>query len=224
MRRFMYFTAVAFLAALEWGGVAAVTGQPRTGKTTVTLAAAEQAWPRTIVLDPYAERDAARQRRGEKIRRWTGERMTLRELAACPELLDRPRFRYVVSCGPDPRDAELARTFDGLAGLAWDTGDITLIAEEASRYGRAAEDWFKQVATGGQHAGLRFVAISQRLGLIPIDTRAQVSHWVAFARVLPGDFDGLMGGRRAVGDALYQRMLALSKGDAPVTWSLGEPT
>jgi hypothetical protein len=144
--------------------------------------------------------------------------ISVRDLCAHPDVLDRPNLRLVVAL--DSRtEQDRGRDFSRVLELAWHTGDLDIIAEEIGLYGRAAVEWVMQVASGSGHAGIRLHTICQSVGRIPIDARRHFSHVAALAQGEESDLDAL---RKRCGRAFAAAVSRLRKGDPPVTWQLGE--
>lgn len=216
--------AAAFLAASTPGEVLASTGVPRSGKSrTVKLADQLGAFPRRLVFEPYAARDRIESARGNQLYPWAGE------VVAFPELVRNPRrylcraapLRLVIDPACDPFDArELGRRFTSCAKLAFYAGGVDLIAEEAALYAREATPAMLLVATGGGHARMRLVVISQRFGRIHIDARGCITRIVAFAQSEAADLDAL---RTKCGPAWTAKVARLDReAGTPVTWRIGQ--
>jgi len=201
------------------GSVVAVIGAPGTGKSrAVKAAAAAGAWPRRVVYEPHARRDRIEEARGRKLYPWPGSLVSIRDLMRRPDLLDSDPLALVVD--PAGLDAvSMGRDFGTLARLAWHTGDLTIIAEEAAIYARQALEAATLISTGGRHAGLRLIAISQSWTRIPLDVRRCVSDVIAFAQSEPRDVDEL--GRKC-GRDFAERVRRLSSGAIPCTWRQGD--
>lgn len=222
----MALLAASVLAALPVGGVAAAVGVPSSGKTSVVLAAVD-AWPRVVVFDPYGLRDRANARAGhtERAPWWPHEPLlTLRELAAEPEALDRAPLRLVVA--PDSLEpARMGRDFATLIDLLWNTHGVSLVAEECGLYSRAAAEAINRVSTGGAHAGMRLVLLAQRLGRIQKDAREGLTVILCGAQGAPEDIADL---RTRCGATFAERVRALrppvdgKPQDPPIAWKLGE--
>lgn len=195
----------------------ALVGAPGTGKSRTARAAAE-AWPRRVVYEPHGERDRIEARRGKRLYPWRGDLVRLHDLLRDPAVLDRSPLRAVVVPGTlDP--AASGAGFAALCRLAWHTGDLSIVAEEAALYARHAVEAANLIATGGRHAGVRLVMISQRWGRIPIDVRGCVSHLVVYALSEASDVQDLAA---KCGRVFAQRARALAAGDAPLTWRQGD--
>jgi hypothetical protein len=215
--------AAAFLAESVPGEVLASTGLPRTGKSrTVKAADASGAFGRRVVFEPYAARDRLESAAGHELYPWAGQ------VVAYPELVRNPRrylcgsrCRLVVDPGCDAFDArELGRRFTSLAKLCFAVGGIDLVAEEAALYGREATPAMLLVATGGGHARMRLVVISQRFGRIHIDARGCITRVVAFAQSEAADLDAL---RVKCGRPWADRVARLDPHcGTPVLWKAGQ--
>ena len=217
--------AVFAVAGIQPGAVAATCGVPGTGKTYVTRAASSW-WPRVVIFDPYAAKDAGRVARGLSHRAaWDGERTNVARLLADSSPFDRDAFRLVVSGDPFRLDpAELARDFATLAELCWHSEDVCLVAEEAALYGREATALVNRVSTGGAHAGMAFVLVCQSVSRLPIDARRNLGLLVCGAQGAPEDVDAI---KDRCGREFARRVAALAgpdpgPADAPLVWRLGD--
>lgn len=217
---------VAFLADAHEGAVIAVVGAPQSGvrgaewgkSRTVKAVDATGVWPRRVVFEPYGVRDRVEASRGRRLYPWPGRVVTVRQLVADPSILDFDPLSLVVV--PDMgRGADLGRAFETVADLAWSTGGITVIGEEAALYARNALELCNRLATGGGHTGMRLVMIAQRWGRVPIDVRGCVSHLVAFAQAEDADVDAL---RKRCGRRFADEVQRLGVGARPLTWRLGD--
>lgn len=207
---------VEFVREAEPGSVIALIGAPGTGKSRTAKAAAE-AWPRRVVYEPHGERDRVEAARGKELFPWRGDLVRLPDLLRAPSVLDRDPLRLVIV--PGTLDAERSgRGFAALCRLAWHTGEIAIVAEEAALYARHAVAEATLIATGGRHAGVRLVMVAQRWGRIPIDVRECVSHLVAYA----GAGADLKELAAKCGAAFAQGVRALKRGDGPQTWRQGD--
>lgn len=212
-------TPIEFIRSAEEGSVVAAIGPPRTGKSRLIKAAdAAGAWPRRLVFEPHGMRDRIESARGRELYPWPGQIVTTGALLAAPVLLDREPLRLVVT--PEGR-TEKARgeDFEAIGNLAWTTGGITLIGEEFAIYARRAIEVANLIATGGGHAGMRLIVISQSWGRIPVDVRRCVSHLVAFGATDAGDLEAL---RQTLGKRRTAAVASLKKGDPPVLWRRGD--
>lgn len=199
----------------------AVVGAPRTGKSRLVKELdAAGAWPRRIVFEPHGMRDRLEAQRGRKLYPWPGRLVTVRALLERPELLDVEPLRLVVVPETATGDeAACGRDFAAVARLAWHTGDLTIVAEEAALYARHTLGLANLLATGGGHAGMRLLAISQSWTRLPIDVRRCVSHVVAFAQSEPADVAEL---RKKCGQGFARNVARLELGSRPLTWRLGD--
>ncbi len=207
----------AWLAGIPSGSVAAVTGCPGTGKSRVVKEAAAH-MRRVVVFDPHASRDRAEEARGHALYPWQGDLWPVRELLAHPDALDLDPLRLVVDpagLGPEAMGA----AFAGVGALAWRTGGIDLVAEEAALYSREAVPTILRLASGGRHAGVRLYLFSQSLGRLALDARRHLSHLICFAQAESNDLDDL---RRRCGRDFAARVARLTVGDPRITWQLGQ--
>jgi hypothetical protein len=211
----------SFVAGAWEGAVVALVGAPRSGKSRLAKACdAAGAWSRRLVYEPHAARDRIESRRGRLLYPWPGRLVSVSALLRCPELLDREPLRLVVA--PDPCDGSeraLGAQFAAVARAAWHTGGITIVAEEAALYARHTLGLANLIATGGGHAGMRLLVISQSWTRIPIDVRRCVSHVVAFAQSEPADVSEL---RKKCGPGFARGVARLALGAPPLTWRLGD--
>jgi hypothetical protein len=219
--------AVRFLSALPKGSVCAVTGAPGTGKTrAVQVADACGAFRRRIVFDPYGFRDRLEHKRGKHdLHPWPGEIGTAPDLVAMVEetepgrsIIDRDPLRLVVS-SRDLRPEKLGKAFAAVADLAWNTGDVDLICEEAGLYSRQATDLIMRCASGGRHAGMRLLFIVQSLGRLQKDGRRHLTHGVFHACAEPDDLTDV---RARCGPDFAAALSRLTPGESPLTWQLGQ--
>lgn len=207
------------LAALPSGATCAVIGAPGTGKTrAVQHADRHGAFRRRVVFDPYALTDRREASRGRLVTPWPGVLVTPRGLLECPEVLDREPLAVVVAPETD-EPAQLGRDFQAVCRLAWSTGDVDVIAEEAGLYGREAARMVQRLASGGRHVGVRLVLLSQSVTRLPIEARRYLSHVVAFAQGEPADVANL---RQRCGRKFAARVQALRVGGPPEFWRLGD--
>jgi hypothetical protein len=218
---------VAFLRSLQPGSVCAVTGAPRTGKTTTVQRACRAGlFRRRVVFEPYGFRDRLNLQRGEKVSPWTGEIGTAVELLAHPELLDRDPVALVVSSRNLSRKV-LGNAFSVTADLVWHTGGVDLICEEAGLYSREATELIMRFASGGGHCNSRVIFIVQSLGRLTKDGRRHLSHVLAFAA---GEVSDIEDYRKRCGPefaAELQRLRAADPetgrpADPPIAWQLGQ--
>lgn len=210
---------LAFVAESHEGAVIALVGAPRTGKSRLAKEIdASGAWRRRVVFEPHGARDRLEASRGRELYPWAGTLLGVRDLLEVPEALDVDPLALVVV--PEPGDGvELGADFAAVARLVWHTGDLALVAEEAALYGRHAVELVNLIATGGGHAGLRFVGISQSWTRLPIDFRRCVSHVVAWAQSEPADVIELS---KKCGRRFGARVARLGLGDRPLCWRLGD--
>jgi hypothetical protein len=217
--------AVCAVGSIRPGGVGACIGVPGTGKTHVAGLASTW-WPRVVIFDPYADKDASRVARGRSHRAaWEGERTTVGQLLDDPRPLLGSPLRLVVSGDPgDPSPESLARDFAALANLCWHAEDVALVAEECGLYGRSAVAAIHRIASGGAHAGMSLLLVCQGLGRIPIDGRKGITVISAGAQGAPEDVDDLAA---VCGRPFANRVRALrgpdpGPADAPLVWRLGD--
>lgn len=214
--------AVSFAADLRPGDVCAWIGAPRTGKSRALMAADDGgAFPRRVVFDPYADRDRKNARnagtRGH-VHPWPGMLVTV------PDLLDHPRLLWTEAergglvVAPTNLEPEaVGKDFAALARLAWEVGDVDLLAEEAGLYSRHAVSMVMRLASGGGHAGVRLVLVSQSFTRLQADARRHVSAVLAFPTGAAADFDELRG---LCGDGFVSDLRSLRKGDGRcAVWS-----
>jgi hypothetical protein len=217
----MLATLLSFIAQVPHGGVCAVLGAPRSGKSRALKEAdvAGGLGSRRVVFDPYARRDLLLHRAGAKGSPWTGAYVSARELVESPEeLLDFDPVRLVVA-PTDLKSSALARDFSRVVRACWAAGDVSLVAEEAGLYGRQATEAVMLIASGGGHAAMRLFIVCQSLGRVPIDARRHISHLIAFAQGEPQDLIDL---RSRCGAPFVTRVQQLKLGDAPQLWKLGD--
>lgn len=212
-------TPIDFVREAPEGSVVALIGAPRTGKSRLAKAAdAAGAWRRRVVFEPHGLRDRIEETRGRRLYPWRGRLVTVGALLESPYLLDSDPLRLVVV--PEGRsEAERGRDFEAIGSLAWATGGITVVAEEAAIYARRAIEVATLIATGGGHAGMRLVVISQSWGRIPVDVRRCVSHLVAFAVSEAGDLREL---KPKIGARRTAAVASLHAGDPPILWRQGD--
>ena len=216
--------AVEAVAAVEPGQVIGSIGVPGTGKTA-TVEAASKHWPRVVVFDPYAARDRQRVASG-KARRvaWSGELVDVLDLLADPTRLDASKMRLIVA-GSDLSPKALGADFSALAELCWSTGDLVLVGEEAGLYSRAAVPIIHRIASGGAHAGLSLVLVSQSLTRLHVDARRGITLLTCGEQGEAGDVEAL---RDRCGRSFAERVRALRGPEpgippsAPLVWRLGE--
>jgi len=210
--------AVSALASLVSGECWAVVGLPGTGKThaaQVALREWRKSFARIVIFDPYADRDRA----NPQAHPWAGDLVTSAALFAAPERLDR-RALLVVS--PDTLDARaMGRRFAAVADLCWYTGGVCLVAEEAALYGREAAGAVLRVATGGRHAGMGLVLLSQAIGRIPIDGRRCLAGIVAGTQSEPADVQALRDRTELTAPGWADKVATLRKGDPLAVWRVG---
>lgn len=221
MNALRFGVLTAFLASVYSGGVAAITGMPRTGKTTEATLALPSVSVRSMAFSPYHLRDAREAERGKLVRLYPGRVVTPEELCADPTILDVTPLRLVVCPWRDEGDLKLGRQFAAVLKVAWETGDVDVWADECSRYMRGAVEQVNQIATGGGHAGMRLFAVSQTPGRFPIDFRKMISHWATFALGSPEDLDAV---RDRAGRDFADRVARLAgppHPSPPLTWRLG---
>lgn len=210
---------LAFYASLYAGAVLAIIGAPRMGKTTEAIAADELGvFPRRVVFDEYARRDRLEASRGKPVTSWPGQIVSPQELFANPKLLDQRPLSLVVA--PREKDATaIAREFGQVGKQVWLTGDMDLICEEAGRYGRFAAELMHKLSSGGGHAGMRLIVISQSLMRIQADVRKCISHLIAYPQGSSADLKAI---RETFGGQVAEAVRALRKGDPPLLWRLGD--
>jgi hypothetical protein len=213
-------TIAAFLASMPAGAVCAVTGMPQTGKSRCLKDSDGISWSRRVVFDPYAERDLMRFNAGRTpAPPWSGVWASPTEIVRHrAELLDFEPCSVVIA-PTNLAPEQLGEDFTRTAQACWRTGGITLIAEEAGLYSRACVPMLMQVASGGGHADMRVVLVSQSIRRLAIDARRHLSHLVMFAQGEAADLEDI---RQRCGPELAERVRALRPGDAPITWRLGD--
>lgn len=218
---------VAFVAEAHAGAVVAIVGVPqsgargvRWGKSRLAKAVdASGAWPRRLVFEPHGRRDRLEAARGKPLHPWPGRLVSAGDVVRTPGLLDWDPLSLVVVPDGAADEEERGRMFAAVARAAWHTGDLTVIAEEAAIYARHAIELMNLIATGGGHAGIRLVLISQSFTRIPIDARRCVSHVVAFAQGESADLDAL---RKRCGAGFAAQVARLALGARPITWRVGD--
>jgi hypothetical protein len=211
---------IAFIRSAWAGAVIALVGAPQTGKSRLAKDAdAAGVWPRRLVYEPHGRRDRLEVARGRKLWPWRGRLVSVADVLRNPAILDVDPLALVAV--PDGARDEAARgkLFSAIGELVWETGGITLIAEEAAIYARHALEVANLLATGGAHADVRLVLISQSWTRIPLDVRRCVSHVVAFTQSEPADVDEL---RKKCGKEFARRVAALNRGASPLLWALGD--
>lgn len=216
--------AVEAFASIQPGQVAASAGMPGTGKTASVKAACDR-FPRVVVFDPYARRDRQRVAAGKSHRVvWSGDLASTLDVVLDPSVLDAERLRLVVH--PDSLNkAEMGRQFSVLADLCWETGDLVLVGEEAGLYSRSAVDLIHRIASGGAHAGMSMILVSQSISRLNVDARRGIGILAIGAQGESGDIDDV---RSRCGKKFAERVRALRgpepgrPPDAPLVWRLGE--
>ena len=210
---------IEFVRSAAEGSVLAIIGPPRTGKSRLAKAAADAGcWPRRLIFEPHGLRDRIEATRGRQLYPWRGVLVTVGQLLATPAMLDRDPLRLVVV--PEARGEEArGRDFAAVGDLAWSTGGLTVIGEEFAIYARRAVEVANLIATGGGHAGMRLVVISQSWGRIPVDVRRCVSHLACFGASDAGDIKAL---RQTIGKRRTAAVAALQVGDPPILWRQGD--
>lgn len=215
-------SVIRWLREVHAGGVCAVTGMPRTGKSRVLKAADGRVWSRRLVFDPYAKRDRRLYQLGESpAPPWPGTWCSTDDLRKhAREILDWDPLRVVVV--PSSLDPQtLGDEFTACARVLWATGRIDLIAEEAGLYSRWAVPLVMQLASGGGHAAMRLWLVSQSITRLAVDARRHVSHLVSFAQGSPEDIDAT---RERAGRRFADAVRKLRPGMGPALWRLGDET
>lgn len=218
---------VAFVAEAHPGSVVAIVGVPQSGargarwgkSRTAKAVDASGAWPRRIVFEPHGRRDRLEAARGKPLHPWPGRLVSVGDVLRSPGILDSDPLDLVVVPDGARDEEERGRMFAAVARACWHTGDVTVVAEEAAIYARHAVELMNLIATGGGHAGLRLVLISQSFTRIPIDARRNVSHVVAFAQGETADLDAL---RKRCGRGFAAGVARLGLGARPLTWRVGD--
>ncbi len=206
----------AALASLPEGGAAAICGLPRSGKSRIAKAAADQL-RRVVVFDPYGDRDRLESAHGHELYPWTGDLWSIRELALHPGALLPDPLRLVVT--PRALDEHtLGQDFASLAELCWHAGNLDLVAEEASLYSRQAASAVLRLTSGGGHARVRLILITQSIGMLSIMAARHLTHVVALNQSDASDFKILAA---RCGKAFTRKVQAWTPGDRPNIWRLG---
>lgn len=213
-----------WLAELPPGTVCGVFGLPGSGKSRALKEADKAgAFARRLVFDPYGKRDLLLYRRWlEEAPPWPGLWCRPRDLVEVPELLDRDaRGRLERQFVVDPGTYETTRlgwAFSAVCEVLWNTGGIDVIGEEAALWSRNCVRWLNQIASGGRHARMRVLLVTQEWGRLLADARDNLNAALFFSPVSARYRTEIL---TKCGPEVAEAAARLAAGAAPVRWRAG---